>query len=97
MATELKNRINELREAQQQNIDGWARSTDAEEKIDAACRAALTGPAGEAVMEYIKSITTSAVLPAGSSDAELREMEGMRRLTAILDTRRRSKPSKKGS
>jgi hypothetical protein len=91
---ELKNRIEQARKEGARSIDGFARSEDLEEKINGACRTALTGPAGEAVMEYIKSITTSAVMPAGTSDAELREMEGMRRLTAILDMRRRSKPTK---
>lgn len=92
--SELKNRIEQARRDAAKSIDGFARNPDLEEKINAACRTVLTGPAGEQVMEYIKSITTSAVLPPGSSDAELREMEGMRRLCAILDMRRRSKPMK---
>lgn len=79
---------------QERPIDGWKRPPDLEERINDACRTALNGPAGDLVMDYIKSITLNAVMPASASDAELRDMEGMRRLCGILDTRRKSTPRK---
>lgn len=73
-------------------IDGIHRPKALEEEINIACRNVLNGPEGEKVMEYIKSITTSVVLPSTATDAELRMREGMRQLCAILDYRRRSTP-----
>ena len=85
-------KIQEMRERAPNSVDGFLRTPQTEEHLNAICRAALNGPAGDAVMDYIKSITTSVVLPASASDAELRMMEGMRRLCGILDARRRSTP-----
>lgn len=84
--------IAEARQGSEKTVDGVPRDDDLEEKINAACRAALNTPAGNMLMDYLKSITTNAVLPASASDAELRMMEGMRRVVAILDTRRNTNP-----
>ena len=88
----FEKKIREMRERSAQSVDGFLRTPNAEEKINALCRTVLTGPGGEALMDYIKSITTSVVLPASASDAELRMQEGMRRLAGILDARRNSVP-----
>jgi hypothetical protein len=88
----LKARITEMRARAAASIDGFDRPEEAEEQINQICRAALTGPSGEALMDYIRSITTNVVLHHTASDAELRAMEGMRRLTGILDRRRNAKP-----
>lgn len=76
--------------------DGFARSPEAEERLNALCRTLFTSPAGQEVMEYLRSITVNAVMPPNASDAELRDREGMRRLVGILDQRMKSAPSKGG-
>lgn len=86
----LRKMIREAQNRQANSIDGFERSAEAEERINETCRAALTGPQGEALMTYIRSITTNLVLPPTASDAELRSLEGMRRLAGILDRRRNS-------
>ncbi len=73
-------------------VDGFPRSASADENINQICRNALSGATGEALMEYLKSITSSVVMPASATDAELRDREGMRRLVGILDQRRKSQP-----
>jgi len=88
----LERKIQMASEMRAATVDGWQRGEDGEEKINAACRAALNTPSGKLVMEYLKSITTNAVLPDTASDAQLRSMEGMRRLVGILDVRRNSSP-----
>lgn len=93
---------NDLRELALRNVvertaspDGWARDPELEERINDACRSALNGPVGDLVMDYIKSITLNAVLPDTATDAQLRGMEGMRRLCGILDYRRKTTPKKR--
>lgn len=92
MSDIVERKIRELRERQAQSPDGIVRSSDVEEKINAACRSALNTPSGKMVMDYLRSITLNTVLPPSASDAELRMQEGMRRLFGILDARRNSTP-----
>ncbi len=73
-------------------FDGITRTADEEEKINSACRAALTSPTGKAMMAYIRSITLNAVVPAGEPDSVLWDREGMRRLAFILDARSKTTP-----
>lgn len=88
----IDRKIQEIREAAAQSIDGFKRSRDAEERINSACRALFASENGKVVMEYLRSITTNVVMPATASDAELRDREGMRRLVGILDARAKSNP-----
>ncbi|WP_138469872.1 hypothetical protein [Poseidonocella sp. HB161398] len=74
------------------NIDGIPRTAQGDEQINDICRAALNTPAGERLMDYLRSITASVVMPPSASDAELRDLEGMRRLHGILDYRRKTTP-----
>jgi len=90
----IEKRIREARDRASASPDGFVRSPQAEERINAICRTVLTGPAGEALMDYIRAITVNMVLPPSASDAELRSMEGMRRLAGILDRRRHATPPK---
>ena len=90
----VKRKIQEISELAANSIDGWSRPPKAEEQINAVCRDVLNGSAGEALMDYLRSISTNAVMHPSCSDAELRMQEGMRRLVGILDARRKTK--KKG-
>ncbi len=90
----VKRKIQEISELAANSIDGWSRPPRAEEQINALCRDVLNGSAGEALMDYLRSISTNAVMHPSCSDAELRMQEGMRRLVGILDARRKTK--KKG-
>lgn len=92
--SELRRRIELAQGQAAATVDGFARDAGAEEQANAVCRAALTGPSGEALMDYLRSITTNIVAHPTATDAELRALEGQRRLVGILDTRRRSKPKK---
>ncbi|HXS31668.1 MAG TPA: hypothetical protein VN755_12595 [Steroidobacteraceae bacterium] len=73
-------------------LDGYVRSEQAEEKINQSCRQALNGPVGDAVMDYLRSITVNTVMPPDCSEGALRMQEGMRRLFGILEARRTSSP-----
>lgn len=71
----------------QRSPDGIMRDPAAEERINAACRAALGSGSGKLVMDYLRSITLNTVLPPSATDGELRMQEGMRRLFGILERR----------
>lgn len=91
----LKRRVVELREQMAKSIDGYSRDDAREEQINAAFRTALGGRNGEAVMDYLRSITVNTVMPPSASDGELRMQEGMRRLFGIIQTRVSSTPAAK--
>ena len=91
----IDKRITSARQAAAESIDGFHRPKSLEEEINAHCRNVLNGPEGGFVMDYLKSITTSIVMPPSCTDAELRMQEGMRRLVGIMDARRRSTPTEK--
>lgn len=93
----IERRQRELAASVQARFDDFTRSPEAEEQINGPVRSALTSPAGRKVMDYLMSITTNLALPPSATDAELRSMEGMRRLVAILDKRRKSAPLSKGT
>ena len=90
----VKRKIQEISELAANSIDGHARPPKAEEQINAICRDVLNGASGDALMDYLRSITTNAVMHPSCSDSELRMQEGMRRLVGIMDARR--KTTKKG-
>lgn len=92
LPNKIEKKIVEAREAAADSIDGFKRTKNLEERINLTCRNLLNGPEGDFLMDYLKSITTQVVLPHTASDAELRMMEGQRRLVGILDVRRRTTP-----
>lgn len=92
--SDLRRKIELAQASRAETIDGYARNPEAEEIANTTCRAALNGPSGEALMDYLRAITTNVVLPVTATDAELRALEGQRRLVGILDARRRSTPNR---
>lgn len=93
--THLEKRIRTAREAQAASIDGTVRSAEAEDTINGAFRAVFAGPSGQAVLDYLRSISLNTVMPPSASDAELRMQEGMRRLFGVIHARATSTPRKK--
>ncbi|NUB46821.1 hypothetical protein GEU84_020770 [Fertoebacter nigrum] len=77
-------RVRELRARVAASPDGHLRTEDAEARINGAFQAALSGPPGDLVLDYLRSITVNVVLPASATDQELRMQEGMRRLFGII-------------
>lgn len=77
-------------------IDGIIRTKEQDEDINLHVVSALGGPDGKAVLEYLKSITINSVLGPNSTDAELRHMEGMRSIVAILSSRIEAGHKQKG-
>jgi len=88
----VKRKIEEVRSLAENSIDGYGRPQKAEEQINILCRNVLNTDDGDALMDYIKSISINAVMHPSCTDAELRMQEGMRRLAGILDYRRKTKP-----
>lgn len=68
-------------------IDGVSRDVNDERTINLACAAAFAGADGQAVIEYLKSITIKAVAGPHVSSDELRHREGQRFIVAIIDQR----------
>jgi len=85
----FEKKVEELRERSKDSVDGFVRKKALEDEIDQRISRILAGPDGDFLLDYLKSITTQVVLPASASDAELRMLEGGRRIVGILDTRRR--------
>lgn len=67
--------------------DGLRRSATLEASITEAVVHTFSTPVGVACLDYLRSITLNRVSPPGASDAELRELEGQRRLVAGLISR----------
>jgi hypothetical protein len=85
-AEDMKNKI--------VSIDGYMRSKESEEKMNSLFAAVFQGPAGNAVLDYIESLTLRTVSgPSASSDL-LRHNEGMRHLASIILERTRLGRSK---
>lgn len=91
----LAKKIREMSERRSNSPDGFVRSAEAEEKINVICRNALNSPSGQLLMDYIKSISVNVIEDPSATDAQLRDREGMRRMCAILDARRNTKPQPK--
>lgn len=89
----MDRKIEQARAKAKVSVDGFLRSDEENRRLNALCRDVLTGSSGDALMEYIRSITASVVMPTSATDAELRDREGMRRLHGILDCRRKAIPS----
>lgn len=93
---ELKRRINLATGERAMSIDGYPRTEEEEERLNGLCRAVLTGQTGEQLMAYLRSITINTVLPTTATDAQLRDLEGQRRIVGILDVRRNARPKETG-
>lgn len=91
--TALEKRIREAREKAAVSFDGIIRNPAKEDQINGAFRSVFAGPAGQTVLDYLRSITLNTVLPPEASDAQLRNQEGMRRLFGIIHARATSTPS----
>ena len=91
----VKRKIEEVRSLAENSVDGYVRPPKVEEQINVVCRNVLNTDDGDAVMDYIKSISINAIMHPSCTDAELRMQEGMRRLAGILDHRRKTKPKGK--
>lgn len=84
--------LSELKKAREEGarvspFDGIFRSQEQESQINKTLASVLATRDGKQMMEYLKSITLSAVLPETASDGEMRYREGMRRLVQIIDAR----------
>jgi len=75
--------------------DGIPRKPSVEAEIVRVFETIAALPEGGAMLNYLRSITADAVLMATASDAELRHMEGMRALYAII--KERMSPRNEGS
>lgn len=67
--------------------DGWSRSAEREKQLNAAMAQIAQTEQGKVIMGWLREITVGAVMAPTCSDAELRQMEGMRQLYAILCVR----------
>lgn len=69
------------------SIDGFTRTKSDDEKIDQNMASLFSTPTGAEVLRYLRSVTIEAVSGANISDAELRHLEGMRFLVALIEKR----------
>jgi hypothetical protein len=67
--------------------DGVSRTPGQEQRINEAFFHTFKGEAAEYTLNYLRSITISAVHGPGATDGELRHKEGMRDLMRIINTR----------
>lgn len=73
--------------------DGLPRSRAEEERLNELARHCLATPQGREFIAYLRSITIEVALLPSATDAELRHMEGMRALVAIIHARANSTPN----
>lgn len=90
MNEQFERKITEMQARRAASVDGFQRPPEAEEKINLLCATVLNSPGGERLLDYMRSISTNVVAHPNTSDAELRMLEGMRRMVGILDNRRRA-------
>lgn len=69
------------------SYDGIRRSKQLEDTITEAVFHAFGTAPGRDALAYLRTITLNRVTPEGASDAQLRELEGQRRLVAGLIAR----------
>lgn len=67
--------------------DGVVRSEKEERRINAVVVSVLGTTAGKEVMDYLRSISTNVAGGPNVTNDHLRHLEGMRYLTAILQSR----------
>lgn len=81
-----------LRDVPEKTLDGLHRSPEREEEINACFREIASTQAGRKALAYLEEITTRVVMDPVTTDAELRHMEGMRALYAVITHRTNSTP-----
>lgn len=70
-------------------IDGRSYPVPLDEKIDRVVFLALGNENGKLLLDYLEGITLRTVLPVEATDEALRDLEGQRRLVAMLKHRLR--------
>ena len=65
-------------------VDGFPRSKAVDEKISQDILGLFNTPNGNAVLQYLRSVTTDIVSGGNISDGELRHLEGQRYLIALI-------------
>jgi|TARA_Y100000389_G_scaffold198755_1_gene235836 hypothetical protein len=69
------------------SIDGYVRTDEEERNLNKIFAGVFKDDNGKKVLDYIKSITTEAVAGPNIESNKLFHLEGMRFLTAIIQTR----------
>lgn len=77
-----------LKQSQVQTVDGHPRSKEKDLEISEAVHRILGTADGETLFSWLRQITTNKVLGSNSTDGEIRYMEGMRMITALIEARR---------
>jgi hypothetical protein len=70
-----------------QSIDGYVRTDEEERNLNKIFAGVFKDENGKKILEYIKSITTEAVAGPNIDSNKLFHLEGMRFLTAVIQTR----------
>lgn len=69
------------------SIDGRSFPKPISDRIDRLCHLVLGQGSGPELMEFLEGITMRTILPADAPNEVLRDMEGQRRLVAMLKQR----------
>lgn len=67
--------------------DGIVRSVEQDDEINRWAAATFREEVGKKFLDYLRSITLFNILGPNSDDRELRQLEGMRNLYAIIERR----------
>ena len=70
-----------------QSLDGRSFPETVSDRIDRTVFLALNNPNGRELLAFLESITLRTVLPVTATDTERSDMEGQRRLVAMLKQR----------
>lgn len=81
-------RAKEMKDKMAATMDGHPRSAEADEEITLAVGRLLETKDGETLFNWLRQITTNKILGANATATELAYQEGMRAVTALIDSRR---------
>lgn len=65
-------------------MDGLVRDEAGETKLNSLFAATFNSPSGQAVLDYLESLTLRTINGPEASDSQLRHQEGMRHLVSII-------------
>ncbi len=68
-------------------IDGFARTPELEKQINANMHSLFSSPTGNAVLTYLKSITTQSIHGSAVTNDVLRHVEGQRYIVGLIENR----------
>ena len=68
-------------------LDGFPRNKNLEEEVSLNFTHLFSQPTGQAILQYLRSITIEAVHGAAVTDEVLRHAEGQRYIVALIDRR----------